>query len=41
MNTQLICCLPLNTIDEFLVTRFVDVKMVEYKDLTLLRIYHC
>jgi hypothetical protein len=41
MNTQLICCLPLNTIDEFHVSRFVDVKRVEYKDLTLLRIYHC
>jgi hypothetical protein len=41
MNTQFICCLPLNTIDEFLVSRFVDVKRVQYKDLTLLQIYHC
>jgi hypothetical protein len=38
MNTWLIFCLPLNTIDEFLVSRFVDVKRVQYKDLTLLYI---
>jgi hypothetical protein len=41
MNIHSICCLPLNTIDEFLVSRFVDIKRVQYKDLTLLRIYHC
>jgi hypothetical protein len=41
MNIQMIYCLPLNIIDEFLVSRFVDVKRVEYKDLTLLRVYHC
>jgi hypothetical protein len=33
--------LPLNTIDEFLITRFVYVKMVQYKDFTHLRTYHC
>jgi hypothetical protein len=37
----LICYLLLNTIDEFLVSRFVNVKRVQYKDLTLLQIYHC
>jgi hypothetical protein len=26
--------LPLNTIDEFLICRFVDVKRVQYKDFT-------
>jgi hypothetical protein len=41
MNTRLICCLLLNTIDEFLVSRFVDVKRVQYKELTLLHIYYC
>jgi hypothetical protein len=41
MNTRLICCLPLNTIDEFLVSRLVDVKRVQYKDVTLLRTYYC
>jgi hypothetical protein len=34
MNTRLICCLLLNTIDEFLISRFIDVKRVQYKDLT-------
>jgi hypothetical protein len=33
--------LPLNTIDEFLITRFVDVKMVHYKDATHFRTYQC
>ena len=33
--------LPLNTIDEFLITRFVDVKRVHYKDPSHLRTYHC
>jgi hypothetical protein len=33
--------LPLNTIDEFLISRFVDVKRVQYKDITLLRTYYC
>jgi hypothetical protein len=28
MNIRLICYLPLNTIDEFLVSRFIDVKRV-------------
>jgi hypothetical protein len=37
MNTRLIYYLPLNTIDEFLVSSFVDVKRVQYKDVTLLR----
>jgi hypothetical protein len=32
--------LPLNTIDKFLVTRFVDVKMVHYNDPSHLQIYH-
>jgi hypothetical protein len=41
MNTQLICCLPFNTVDEFLVSRFVDVKRVQYKDFTLLQTYYC
>jgi hypothetical protein len=41
MNTRLICYLLLNTIDEFLVSRFVNVKRVQYKDLTLLRTYCC
>jgi hypothetical protein len=39
MNTLLICCLPLNIIDEFLVSKFVDVKRVQYNDFTLLQIY--
>jgi hypothetical protein len=33
--------LPLNTIDEFLITRFIDVKRVQYKYFTHLRTYHC
>jgi membrane-associated PAP2 superfamily phosphatase len=33
--------LPLNTIEEFLITRFVDVKRVHYKYVTYLQIYHC
>jgi hypothetical protein len=33
--------LPLNTIDEFLITRFVNIKRVQYKDFTHFRIYHC
>jgi hypothetical protein len=33
--------LPLNTIDEFLITRFVDVKRVHYKNLSHLQTYHC
>jgi hypothetical protein len=33
--------LPLNTIDEFLITRFIDIKRVHYKDLTHLWTYHC
>jgi hypothetical protein len=33
--------LPLNTIDEFLITRLVDVKRVHYKDPSHLRTYHC
>jgi hypothetical protein len=41
MNTWLICYLPFDTIDEFIVSRFVDFKRVQYKDLTLLQIYHC
>jgi hypothetical protein len=41
MNIQLICYLLLNTIGEFLVSRFIDVKRVEYKDPTLLWTYHC
>jgi hypothetical protein len=41
MNTQLICCLHLNTIDEFLVSGFVDVKRVQYEDITLLWMYYC
>jgi hypothetical protein len=28
--------LPLNTIDEFLISRFVNVKRVQYKDFTVL-----
>jgi hypothetical protein len=32
--------LPLN-IDEFLITRFIDVKRVQYKYLTHLQTYHC
>jgi hypothetical protein len=28
--------LPLNTIDEFLISRFIDVNKVQYKDVTLL-----
>jgi hypothetical protein len=31
--------LPLNTIDEFLITRFVNVKRVHYKDATHLWTY--
>jgi hypothetical protein len=41
MNARLICYLPLNTIDEFLVSRFVNVKRVQYKDVTLLQTYYC
>jgi hypothetical protein len=33
--------LSLNIIDEFLITRFVDVKWVQYKDDTLLQTYYC
>jgi hypothetical protein len=33
--------LPLSTIDEFHITRFIDVKWAHYKDLTHLRTYHC
>jgi hypothetical protein len=33
--------LPLNTIDEFLISRFVDVKRVQYKDFTMLQTYYC
>jgi hypothetical protein len=33
--------LPLNTIDEFFITRFVDVKRVHYKDFTHPQTYHC
>jgi hypothetical protein len=40
MNTRLISYLPLNTIDEFLVSGFDDVKRVQYEDLTLLQIYY-
>jgi hypothetical protein len=32
--------LPLNTIDECFIARFIDVKRVHYKDLTHLRTYH-
>jgi hypothetical protein len=41
MNTRLICCLPFNTIDEFLVSRFVDIKRAQYKDVILLQTYYC
>jgi hypothetical protein len=41
ISTRLICCLPLNTIDEFLVSRFVNNKRVQYKDVTLLWTYYC
>jgi hypothetical protein len=37
---RLISCLPLNAIDKFLVKRFVDVKRVQYKDVTLLQTYY-
>jgi hypothetical protein len=40
-ETWLICCLPLKTIDEFLVSRLVDVRRVQYKYVTLLRTYYC
>jgi hypothetical protein len=33
--------LPLNTIDEFLITRFIDVKRVHYNDPSHLWTYHC
>jgi hypothetical protein len=33
--------LPLNTVDEFLVSRFIDIKRVQYKDFTHLRTYYC
>jgi hypothetical protein len=33
--------LPLNTIDELLISRFVDVKRVQYKDFTHLQAYYC
>jgi hypothetical protein len=33
--------LPLNIIDELLITRFVDIKRVQYKYFTHLRTYHC
>jgi hypothetical protein len=32
--------LPLNTIDEFLISIFVDVKRVQYKDVILLQTYY-
>jgi hypothetical protein len=41
MNTQLICCLPLNTIDEFCVSRFINIKRIQYKDFSLLQTYYC
>jgi hypothetical protein len=41
MTTWLIYYLLLNTIDEFLVSRFVDVKMVQYKDVTLPQAFYC
>jgi hypothetical protein len=41
LGSRTICCLPLNTIDEFLVSRFIDVKRVQYKDVTLLQTYYC
>jgi hypothetical protein len=33
--------LPLNTIEDFPITRFVDVKRVHYNDATHLWTYHC
>jgi hypothetical protein len=33
--------LPLNTIDKFLIIRFVNIKRVHYKDATDLHTYHC
>jgi hypothetical protein len=33
--------LHLNIIDEFLITRFIDIRWVHYKDLTHLQTYHC
>jgi hypothetical protein len=33
--------LPLNTIDEFNISRFIDVKRVQYKDFTRLQTYYC
>jgi hypothetical protein len=33
--------LPLNTIDEFMITRSVNVKRVQYKDSIRLQTYHC
>jgi hypothetical protein len=33
--------LPLNIIDEFLITRFVDASRVHYNGLTHLWTYHC
>jgi hypothetical protein len=33
--------LSLNIINEFLITRFIDIKRVQYKDVTLLRTYYC
>jgi hypothetical protein len=32
--------LPLNTIDELLITRFINVNMVHYKDATHPQTYH-
>jgi hypothetical protein len=33
--------LPLNTIDELLITRLLDVKRIHYKDPSHLHTYHC
>jgi hypothetical protein len=33
--------LALNTIDEFLISTIINVKGVQYKDLTLLQTYYC
>jgi hypothetical protein len=30
-----------HTIDEFLLSRFIDVMRVQYKDVTLLQTYYC
>jgi hypothetical protein len=41
MKARLLCYLPLNIIDEFRVSRFIDVKRVQYKNVTLLQTYYC